>query len=411
MSDEPETKTTRKMGDEARAASRLTVDAVKRLTTVVEQMHQAIGGGPGGLARPLVTLFSAPVYASIRGVTELVGVGLDRALEQLEPVLGDRTPSEQYDAVRAALNGVLGDQLAEAHSPLAIEMSWRLARQTLVLERAAVSAAVPTPGGRVLVLVHGSSMDDAAWTRRGHDHGAALARDLGFTPLTVRYNSGLHVSTNGRQLAHQLQALVEAWPHPLEALVVVGFSMGGLVARAAVHSAEDEGLGWRQQLSALAFLGTPHHGAPLERIGNVLGMLLDLHAYAAPLGELARIRSAGVTDLRHGNVRDAHWADRDRFAHGPDPRGEVALPAGVPCFAIAATGSAAAPGAPADLGGLASDGLVPVTSALGRHEDGARALAFPLTHQHVVPRHQHLDLLSSAEAYEKLRGWLAGVVR
>ena len=217
-------------------------------------------------------------------------------------------------------------------------------------------------------------MSDLQWTRQNHDHGAALAHDLGYTPIYLSYNSGLHVSTNGRAFAEALEALVAAWPVEIEQFVIIGHSMGGLVARSACLTAEAAGQAWRKKLDKLVFLGTPHHGAPLERIGNWVDVILGKTPYAAAFGRLGKIRSAGVTDLRYGNLRDEDWQGRDRFAREPDPRRPAPLPKGVACYAIAAT-TAAAPGAMQDL--LLGDGLVPVMSALGRHRDSAQALKSP----------------------------------
>lgn len=398
--------------DELRAASRLAVDAVEAATSVVEEMHHTIGGGPALLGEPLrglVQLFTAPTYASIRAVTKLVGAGLDRALEELGPMLSTSAPRPEYDAARAALNGVFGDVLADTHSPLAIAMELRHDGVPLVLTREALAARAL--GRRLALFVHGSSMDDASWRRAGHDHGARLAEDLGFTPVRVLYNSGRHVSTNGAELARLVDALVAAWPTPLEQLVVVGFSMGGLVARAAIRAAEAGSLAWRGRLTGLATLGTPHHGAPLERAGNLVDVLLGVSRYSAPLGRLGQLRSAGVTDLRYGNVLDEDWRGRDRFAHGEDPRTPCPLPRGVSTLAIAATASKVVPIAlgptARDADALASDALVPVSSALGRHDDATRALAFDA--QHVVAGAYHLDLLSSAEAYAHLLRWLTAL--
>src|SRR5207248_1368031 len=77
------------------------------------------------------------------------------------------------------------------------------------------------------------SMSDLGWTRKGHDHGAALARDLGYSTVYLHYNSGLHVSTNGRAFATLLESLVEEWPVPVEEMTIVAHSMGGLVTRSA----------------------------------------------------------------------------------------------------------------------------------------------------------------------------------
>ena len=39
----------------------------------------------------------------------------------------------------------------------------------------------------------------------GETYGARLARDLGVTPVYVRYNTGRHISENGRSLAELLE--------------------------------------------------------------------------------------------------------------------------------------------------------------------------------------------------------------
>jgi pimeloyl-ACP methyl ester carboxylesterase len=287
--------------------------------------------------------------------------------------------------VLAVLNGVLGDYLAEIESPLAIAMSSRVEGE---------------PGPKMLVLVHGSAMSDHQWLRRGHDHGAALARDLGFSPVYVHYNSGLHISTNGRLLAAHLETVVAGWPVPLEEIALLGHSMGGLVARSACHAAEADALAWRKKLRRLVCLGSPHHGSPLERGGNWIDALLGVSAYSAPLARLGKIRSAGVTDMRFGSVLDEHWEGRARFDLASDTRRPLPLPAGVDCFTVAAsTARELRPKLP-------GDGLVPVDSALGRHVRGELTLQFPEAHRSIALGTGHLDLLDRAEVYETIRRWL-----
>ncbi|HEX9103989.1 MAG TPA: alpha/beta hydrolase [Polyangia bacterium] len=386
------TKRARNYVDELRGASRLAIEATRGVTDLVEAMHHTIAGGPELLGRPLegaARLVSAPIYAGIRGVTESVGAAIDLALGRLAPLVGDGDDEAgaERDALLAVVNGVLGDYLEASGNPLAIPM--QLCRH---------DDAPAT--GKLVVLVHGSCLHDRSWRRRGHDHGAALARDLGFTPYYLRYNSGLHISTNGAAFAAELEALVDGWPLPLDELVIVGHSMGGLVARSACAVGEAAGHRWRRRLGALVCLGAPHHGALLERGGNWIDRSLGVSRYSAPLARLGRIRSAGVTDLRHGNVRDEDWQGHDRFAHGHDLRRPLALPDGVACYAIAAT-TATRPAAR-----LPGDGLVTVDSALGRHADPARTLAFPEAHQWIGFGMGHLDLLGRPEVYATLRGWL-----
>jgi pimeloyl-ACP methyl ester carboxylesterase len=296
----------------------------------------------------------------------------------------------------AALNGVCGDHLAASGNPLAIPMTFRVHGRPL-------QGPPANATGRVLVLVHGLAMNDLQWTRKGHDHGQALARDLGFTPVYLHYNSGLHVSQNGRAFSDLLDALLRDWPVPVQELVIVGHSMGGLVARSACHLGADRP--WRQALSALVCLGTPHHGAPLERGGRLADTLIGISPYARPLVRLGQLRSAGITDLRFGNVQDADWQQhRHRAEQTRDDRVATPLPRGVRCYLVAAVRSERTSGLqPATIG----DGLVPLASAWGRHPDRRRALRVPRAHRQVVTGANHWDLLSDERVYAWLKAWLA----
>ncbi len=206
----------------------------------------------------------------------------------------------------------------------------------------ALAGALPEATGTILLTVHGSCMNNLQWRRRGHDHPDALAGALGWTRVDVLYNSGLHVSRNGELLADQLEALHEAWPVEVERIVILAHSMGGLVARAACRSAEAVGRRWRSSLRGLVCLGTPHHGAPLERGGNWIDVLLEVSPYSAPLAGLGKIRSAGVTDLRFGNVLQEHWRGRDRFEPGADARSPLPCPRACPATPSPADEAAAA---------------------------------------------------------------------
>lgn len=381
------------------------VEATLGLTDLVEAMH-------GGIAQPLATLSGAAprrtsgltggIYATIRLITRAAGVGVDVALATLGPVLAKRGPVAQKETLVAALNGVLGDHLEAQGNPLATPLELRLRGDRLRVERTALAEVFPAATGRVVLLIHGLCRNEQQWRRQGHDHGEALARDLGHNAVYVRYNTGRHVSSNGRELAELLEQLAAEWPVPLTELTILAHSMGGLVARSAYHYAEGAGLAWTENLRHLVFLGTPHHGAPLERAGRRLHATLGVVPFASPLARLGRIRSAGITDLRHGNLLDEDWAGRDRFARAPDTRRPVPLPSGVRCYAIAATSRPGERHAR-----LVGDGLVPLDSALGRHPDPQRSLAFEPTRQWVGGGINHLGLLDHPEVYERIRGWLA----
>ena len=378
-----------------RGAARLAVVGGTTASEVAEAVHSRIAGRPARLSRP--------IYRRIRAATRIAGAGVDRALAPLEALVADRTPGAKRAALIAAVNGVVGDHLAETSNPLAITMQFCRSGENLELDPASLRAALPDLSGKILVLVHGLCGNDRFWLRGDHDHGEALARDLGYTPVYLHYNTGKHISENGREFSALMEQLVHAWPVPIEDLVLLGHSMGGLVARSACHYSEQPPVAeWRSKLTTLICLGTPHHGAPLERGGNGLQRLASISPYIAPVGRLGRLRSAGITDLRYGAFLDSHWAGRDRFEPVGDTREAVELPARVNCYAVAGTMSIRGRRHP--LG----DGLVPIPSALGRHRDPRRELDFPAENTHIVTETGHLDLLGSAEVYRVLRDWLGG---
>ena len=266
---------------------------------------------------------------------------------------------------------------------------------------------IPNASPKLLLVLHGLCMSDLQWTtgQRGKEvnHATTLSSALGYTPVYLRYNSGLHVSQNGHLLAAQLEDLVTRWPVALTEITVLAHSMGGLLMRSALHVASQGGLQWPTYLKNIVFLGTPHQGAPLERAGNWVDVILGSTPYSRPFAKLGQLRSAGVTDLRYGFVLDADWQGHDRFHRKPDSRTPVPLPEGVACFTVAAT-LAAKRSHLADR--LLGDGLVPLHSALGQHDEAQRCLHFAPEHQYIAYRTGHLQLLSSAGVQEQLLGWL-----
>jgi len=388
-----------------RGAGNLTIDAITGITNLVESMHHTIASLGGMLGEPnqnRATGITGMVYRNISTVTGLVGGSLDLLLKQFSSLLGEKCSSPEREVVLAALNGVLGDHLATRNNPLAIPMQFRRNGVPLTMGDKAFNQSVRQSGGKIALMVHGSCMNDLLWNRRGHDHGAALARDLGYLPVYLHYNTGLHISQNGREFADLIEVFIKQLAQPIE-LVIIAHSMGGLVSRSACHYGKIAGHSWLKHLLKVVFLGTPHHGAPLERAGNWIDITLEISPYSAPFSRLGKIRSAGITDLRYGNILDEDWKERDRFEYSRDRRIAVPLPDGLKCYTIAATTREKS----SILGDkLIGDGLVTLDSALGRHKNADLNLLFPRTHQWIARDMNHLDLLNHTEVYETIKQWL-----
>ncbi|MBK6376834.1 MAG: alpha/beta hydrolase [Xanthomonadales bacterium] len=390
-----------------RAYSRLATEATIAVTDLLENMHHNISRLPGVFgeatdepARGITGL----VYRSIRGVTRKVGHGVDSILSVVAPQSLPDDVSTQREVLVAVLNGVVGDYLLATDNPLQVRMQFRREGKALKLTPAALAGSIPGVSGKIVVLAHGLCMSDLQWQRRGHNHGEALAAEAGFTPVYLHYNSGLHISTNGHEFSEKLEQLIRAWPVPVEQLVIIGYSMGGLLARSACEDARRTGKSWIRHLRDMVFIGTPHDGSPLERTGNRLDALLGASPYTVALSRLGKVRSAGITDLRHANLDDADWHDHDRFKSRRVRREAVPLPEGVRCYAIAGS-VARRPNGLSER--LAGDGLVPLFSALGSHRSPKRNLGLPESRRWIAYKTNHLDLLASADAYARISAWLS----
>jgi len=394
-----------------RGIVQLTTQATRSVTHIVEGVHQSVwstmgfpGGKPPGKTRGITGL----VYKTIHDVTRLTGKGADTmmaGLQQLFESAENATPgTPRRDAYLAVLNGVMGDRLVEDSSPFAIPMSLRYRGETLDWQS---PPPLADTSNKVLLLIHGLCMDDLQQHGRrknfAAEHGEALTLALGYSPVYMRYNSGLHVSQNGHELSSRLERLLKLWPRPIEDLAVITHSMGGLVMRSALHYAQQEGLHWPDRIGNIVFLGTPHHGAPLERAGNWLNVILGATPYTKPFTALGRLRSAGITDLRYGNVLHEDWHGHDRFHLKPDTRRFTPLPETVGCHTVAAT-LAEKRGTLADH--LVGDGVVPLHSAFGQHKEAQRSLAFDESSQMIAYKTNHMDLLNNPEVLDQIVQWL-----
>lgn len=389
---------------------RLVKTAIVGVVDLVEAMHNRIVHAPYLPSTPvqhIISAIAAISYQNIRWSTRLIGGGTDRALGRLSRELGTDHAGPKAVTLRAVLNGVIGDYLHETENPLEIPMEVRFQNESLNLTREDLAERIPDASGKILLMVHGSCMNDRQWTRKGCNHGEVLARQSGSTAVYLRYNSGLHISQNGRKLSDLLEELVQHWPVEVKEVTFLTHSMGGLITRSAYHYGTVQGQSWMGCVRKIFFLGSPHHGAPLERLGNQVDVLLGRFTLSKPLARLGKIRSTGITDLRYGNLADEDWQSKDRFAPEADQRRHIPLPENVRCYTVAAVLGKAVREPALSLSKLTGDGLVGLNSALGLHDDPESSLNFKPENTRVVYQCGHLDLLSNVRVGQILEEWMA----
>jgi hypothetical protein len=406
---------------EVRAAGRLAGDVLAGGVGVVHDVHRAIASrsfaAVGPVARPIQRLHDAiagAVYGAVRiahAAVPHVGAAIAAAALPAEARSLSNTP--RGDAALAALNGLWGDRICHRHPALALPMSVRAGGPTqahdVPLTPEDLHASFPVASSRIAVFVHGLCETDRWWWMSSHkhygdadtSHGSRLHRELGYTPVYLRYNTGHRVSDNGRGLAALMCELVEHWPTDVDEIVMIGHSMGGLVVRSACHYGHTGGHTWTSAMRHVVCLGSPHLGAPLERGANAAAWLLARVPETMPAARLLNLRSVGVKDLRFGAVVEEDWLGVDPDELLRDRCVDVPFLDHARYHFIGATVTTSSDN---PVGAAVGDLLVPFSSAVGRGR--RRRVPFAAEHgRHLGPLH-HFDLLNHPAVYQQLRTWL-----
>ena len=382
----------------------------------IKQMHEGIASRPfdilGPSAAPARVLhdgISSAVYGAVRGGLRAASRGAAtvvalRVTETEAPL--DSTPAGSVTL--GAVNGLYGNHISERGNRLALEMQLRRDRSTVPPTSEGLTHGFPDATSRLAVFIHGLCENDESWRHfplrgdraRRRTYGERLQDELSFTPVHVRYNTGLRVSHNGRRLALLLEQLVAAWPMAVEELVLVGHSMGGLVARSACHYGEEESLRFTDAVRHVFCLGTPHLGADLEKGANALAWALGRLSETRALSSFLNARSVGIKDMRFGSCVEEDWCDCDPDEFLRDRCQEVPFLPDANYYFIAATLYEGR------LGSLLGDLLVRIPSASGRRTGKGRRIPFEVENGHELSGINHFELLNHPAVYEQLRTWI-----
>ncbi len=406
------------------ALGQLLAEASGSTGAAVQGTHEAIAqrtfDALGGAAEPVRRIhdgIAAAVYRGVRG--SLRGASIHGSRAWAKTVSPGAEPLEASPAglvAIGAINGIWGDFLEETGNALTLTMTVRSAHgDEVAVDAASLAAAHPDATGRIAVFLHGLCETELAWkgvelgrktpaTERPAPFGERLRDDLDVTSVYVRFNSGARISRNGRELSALLEQLTQVWPVPVDEFILVGHSMGGLIARSACHHGDDDGLEWTRHVRHVFCLGAPHLGADLEKGVHLLDWALGQIPETRALGGLLRRRSVGVKDLRFGAITDADWHGHDPDEFLRDRCQEVPFLESARYYFVGAQLTAGT------LGRVFGDLLVREPSASGKGR--ARQVAFEIDHGVHLPGLNHFDLLTHNAVYTQLREWIerAGLV-
>lgn len=318
------------------------------------------------------------------------------------------------DWAQSIVNGAVGDYLHARQNGLGIAMAFYAHGRPLPPTREALLQAHPQPTGKLCVLVHGLGCNEGIWgfpdpahPGSASSYGLALHAQLGFTPLYVRYNTGLSIAQNGRRLAELMAALLEAYPLPVTEIVLIGHSMGGLVIRHACHHGVQADAAWAGHVRQVFYLGSPHDGAPLAMISHLAGEVLAAvpNPITRLIGDIVNLRSQGVKDLRaapflHNDDASGPWADA--------PPGAVPWLTSAEHYMVFGTLTDDPQHLVAVLFG---DGLVLVPTMPAAPSDGAGPYPIPRDHIACFPRTDHLQLARDPAVCRRILEWCAAYTR
>lgn len=322
-----------------------------------------------------------------------------------------RNNDESKRRLLAIINGLIGDTLAELNSPLAIQMSFREHGRDVHVADLSLPRHAPENKRHFVIFVHGLMGEDGLWQESSlwqspsietTRYGTLLEKELEVTGLYLRYNSGLHISDNGKNLNTLLQELVDLYGEIIGRITLIGYSMGGLVVRSAGYYAEKQRRNWLNKLSTVVLMSVPHEGSYVEQFNHLTSLILRTIPNI-PTRIVAHVidkRSGGIKDLRYGFMVEEDWKNQNSDHLGAVQRTFVNLVPSVNYHLIAGT---IAEDEMSPLALFFGDGLVSKHSAVGDAFKNPVTQLTELITCKTFPKTNHATILTNEEVYQHLK--------
>ncbi len=327
------------------------------------------------------------------------------------------------------LNGAVGDSLK--NTPLEISMGFYEESKRLILDKNQPNNYFKNNQNnakkifhpKICILIHGLVNNEYIWEFSGNaeDYGTFLEKNLDYTPFYVRYNTGLHISDNGKNFTNLMQSLYDNYPIEISEITIIAHSMGGLVVHSACHyeltntnEQPNKVNNWTGKVKDIFLLGTPHFGSFLEKFANVTTSILAKvpNWQTRLVGKVLNWRSEGIKDLRFGYLSEENWKNQNTDEFLSNNRVEIKTLDKANYHVISGQ---LGKDEKSWLTVLFGDILVHEKSAFAGNSPNnsdnldnlVKKTPFNIKNQHTFPNTNHFALTSSQKVYDKIVEWLA----
>lgn len=406
---------------------RLLDEGIDKGTQRIEELHNSITERPYKTLNhiPLLNMVTAPlenvqnsissgIYQALRKAGHLVlrnAIRLESEQDLPPAVKAAGTDTVIGAAINSAINGAIGDHLETTHNSLSLSMGFYHQNEPVELDADSLQKQFPKLSEKICIMVHGLCVNESAWRSysqqhwgKSQDFGQLLQQELGYTPFYVRYNSGRHISHNGHDLDLLIEELVQNYPIDVKDIVIIGHSMGGLIARSANHFTASSHTLWHTQLSQVICLGSPHLGAPLEQVAHLGTALLEQVSFTQPIAKIIKQRSIGIKDLRYGYVTDEDWDTQDQDSLEGNKR---TIAQQLKHVKYSFIGSSLSKDTQHPVAHILGDILVPVKSSTGDHHAEELRVPYCDDRYKLLGGVNHIALQNHPLAYEQIKIWLS----